>query len=262
MLLNGFIGVGEMKVDWPLPGDGATEAELTEFSFEYAGDRCSETIQRSVPPKVRIAIIDERVLFRDCLARCLKLANGYETATFSSVRDFVDGSASLTTAIVILAMPRPSDREGRCAEIDRMRQLWTQTPTILMSNNESSESILAALDHGVRGILPADVSFDIAIEAIRLVQAGGTFVPTSVLMQTRNAPKGMEPYGGVFTGREVAIVDGLRKGKSNKTIAFDLNISESTVKVHMRNIMNKLHATNRTQVAMLTNSGEARKSSH
>ena len=126
----------------------------------------------------------------------------------------------------------------------------------------SSEDILAALDHGIRGILPANVSFDIAIEAIRLVQAGGTFVPTSVLMQTRNAPKSMQPYGGIFTGREVAIVDGLRKGKSNKTIAFDLNISESTVKVHMRNIMNKLHATNRTQVAMLTNREEARNHSH
>ena len=72
----------------------------------------------------------------------------------------------------------------------------------------------------------------------------------------------MQPYGGIFTGREVAIVDALRKGKSNKTIAFDLSISESTVKVHLRNIMNKLHATNRTQVAMLTNCAEARNIRH
>ena len=251
-----------MKVDWPFPGDGATEAGLTKSSFEYAGNGRSETIQRPVLSKVRIAIIDERVLFRDCLARCLRLANDYEIATFSSIEDFVGASTSFNAAIIILAMPRPSGADGCCADNDRMRRLWTQTPTILMWNDESSENILAALDHGIRGILPANVSFDIAIEAIRLVQAGGTFVPTSFLMQTRNAPKSMPPYGGIFTGREVAIVDGLRKGKSNKTIAFDLNISESTVKVHMRNIMNKLRATNRTQVAMLTNSSEASKSRH
>jgi DNA-binding NarL/FixJ family response regulator len=251
-----------MKLDWPFPGDGATEEELTEFSFEYPGNLSSETIQRPAASKVRIAIIDERVLFRDCLARCLKLANDYEIATFSSVDDFIGASTSFATAIVILAMPRSAGAEEGGVDNDRMRRLWGQTPTILMSNNESTEDILAALDYGVRGILPADVTFDIAIEAIRLVQAGGTFVPRSVLMQTRNAPKCMEPYGGVFTSREVAIVDGLRKGKSNKTIAFDLSISESTVKVHLRNIMNKLRATNRTQVAMLTNRDDASKISH
>ena len=249
-----------MKLDLPFPGDGATEEELNEFSFEYAGNRCSETIQRPISSKVQIAIIDDRILFRDCLARCLKLANDCEVATFSSVQDYV--GASMSSAIIILAMPRTSGADGGYADADRMRRLWTQTPTILMVNDESSENILSALDHGVRGILPADVSFDIAIEAIRLVKAGGTFVPTSVLMQSRNAPKNTEPYGGVFTGREVAIVDRLRKGKSNKTIAFDLSISESTVKVHLRNIMNKLRANNRTQVAMLTNSDEARRINH
>ncbi len=248
-----------MKLDWPFPGNGATEEEPTEFSFEYAGNRYSETIQRPITSKVQIAIIDDRMLFRDCLARCLKSANDCEIATFSSVRDYV--GASMSSAIVIVAMPRSSGADGG-ADADAMRRLWAQTPTILMVNDESSENILSALDHGVRGILPGDVSLEIAIEAIRLVQAGGTFVPASVLMQTRNAPKSTEPYGGVFTGREVAIVDGLRKGKSNKTIAFDLSISESTVKVHLRNIMNKLRATNRTQVAMLTNSNEARRTNH
>jgi DNA-binding NarL/FixJ family response regulator len=249
-----------MKVDWPFPGDGATEEDPTDFSFDYAGGRRFETIERPVASKTLIAIIDERVLFRDCLARCLKLTNDYEVMTFSSVEDFVGAPTSLAAAIVILAMAPAAD--GDSAVNDRMCRLWTQTPTILIWNDESSENILAALDHGIRGILPTNVSFDIAIEAIRLVRAGGTFVPASVVMQTRNSPKSMQPYGGIFTSREVAIVDGLRKGKSNKTIAFDLGISESTVKVHLRNIMNKLRATNRTQVAMLTNRDEASKISH
>jgi DNA-binding NarL/FixJ family response regulator len=244
-----------MKVDWPFPGGGATEAEPAEISFEYSGNRHLETIERLVSSKTRIAIVDERVLFVDCLARCLKIANDYEIMTFSNVEDYWSVSTSFVASIVILAMPRPSGADGKGADNDRMRRLWKQTPTILIWNDESSENILTALDHGIRGILPTNVSFDIAIEAIRLVQAGGTFVPASVVIQTRNSAKIPQPYGGIFTGREVAIVDGLRKGKSNKRIAFDLSISESTVKVHLRNIMNKLRANNRTQVAMLTNGG-------
>ena len=99
-----------MKLDWPFPGNGATEEEPTEFSFEYAGNRYSETIQRPITSKVQIAIIDDRMLFRDCLARCLKSANDCEIATFSSVRDYV--GASMSSAIVIVAMPRSSGADG------------------------------------------------------------------------------------------------------------------------------------------------------
>ena len=53
----------------------------------------------------------------------------------------------------------------------------------------------------------------------------------------------------MFTTREAAVVEALRKGKANKIIAYELNLCESTVKVHIRNIMKKLKATNRTEVA-------------
>ena len=55
----------------------------------------------------------------------------------------------------------------------------------------------------------------------------------------------------MFTRRQVAVIDALRKGKANKIIAYELNMCESTVKVHVRNIMKKLNAKNRTEVAYL-----------
>ena len=54
--------------------------------------------------------------------------------------------------------------------------------------------------------------------------------------------------------RQVLVARALRKGTPNKMIAYDLNMCESTVKVHVRHIMRKLKAKNRTQVAFLTNS--------
>ena len=61
----------------------------------------------------------------------------------------------------------------------------------------------------------------------------------------------MQKSNGLFTTRQAAVIDALRQGKPNKIIAYELKMRESTVKVHVRNIMKKLNATNRTQVAYL-----------
>ena len=57
----------------------------------------------------------------------------------------------------------------------------------------------------------------------------------------------------MFSTRQAAVVEALRRGKSNKQIAYELAMCESTVKVHVRNIMKKLNAKNRTQVAFMAN---------
>jgi len=57
----------------------------------------------------------------------------------------------------------------------------------------------------------------------------------------------------MFTARQAAVVEALRRGKANKVIAYELNMRESTVKVHVRNIMKKLKARSRTEVAFMAN---------
>jgi DNA-binding NarL/FixJ family response regulator len=119
--------------------------------------------------------------------------------------------------------------------------------TIVMSNIEDIELIRQALEQGVRGYIPVSLPHEVAIEAIRLVEAGGVYVPASSLM----APSA--GLHGHFTARQAAVVDALCKGKANKRIAHELNMCESTVKVHLRNIMKKLCAKNRTEVALIVN---------
>jgi DNA-binding NarL/FixJ family response regulator len=58
---------------------------------------------------------------------------------------------------------------------------------------------------------------------------------------------------GFLTARQTSVANALRQGKANKIIAYELNMCESTVKVHIRSIMKKLHATNRTEVAYKLN---------
>ena len=72
---------------------------------------------------------------------------------------------------------------------------------------------------------------------------------------TRGDVPSQPPTPGLVTARELVVIRAIQKGKSNKVIAYDLNMSESTVKVHIRNIMKKLNAKNRTDVAIKSQSG-------
>ena len=89
---------------------------------------------------------------------------------------------------------------------------------------------------------------------MRFVLAGGTYVPPDCLLATD--PLGLPASTTlsrlhILTSRELSVVRAIQQGKSNKVIAYELNMCESTVKVHMRRIMKKLKAKNRTEVAMV-----------
>ena len=126
---------------------------------------------------------------------------------------------------------------------------------MLISDDEDPDQIVKVLEAGARGFIPSNLPLTVAVEAMRLVRAGGTFVPASSLMAVRRSAEGAaaaKPAGnGMFTPRQVDVIEALRQGKANKIIAYELEMRESTVKVHVRNIMKKLKATNRTQVAYI-----------
>jgi DNA-binding CsgD family transcriptional regulator len=89
------------------------------------------------------------------------------------------------------------------------------------------------------------------VQALALVRAGGVFLPANSLLMsqrmTGELPTPSRAGLGMFTTKQAAVIEAIRKGKANKTIAYELNMCESTVKVHVRNIMKKLKARNRTQ---------------
>jgi DNA-binding NarL/FixJ family response regulator len=130
---------------------------------------------------------------------------------------------------------------------------------VLADRNDVAE-INHALTHGARGYIPTSVECGVAVAALRLISAGGTFVPADALRSTAAKPDD-QPEGGRqrrsdgldLTPRELAVIDLLREGKPNKLIARQLDIQENTVKVHVRNILKKLNATNRTHAASLAN---------
>jgi DNA-binding NarL/FixJ family response regulator len=88
---------------------------------------------------------------------------------------------------------------------------------------------------------------------VRLVQAGGTFVPPCALEHDWSRRDGVTKAGELLTERQMKVAEALCQGMANKQIAYALQMSEHTVKIHLRHIMRKLNARNRTEVAILAN---------
>jgi DNA-binding NarL/FixJ family response regulator len=149
--------------------------------------------------------------------------------------------------------------------ISRLRETSPNCRIVLLSNEEDLGNILCALRHGANGYISTSMSLDVAVEVLRLVRDGGTFVPAGSILSAQIPELDVEiqqvaPFqvDTRLTARQAAVLDVLRQGKSNKFIANELNLCESTVKIHVRNIMKKLHAKNRTEVALRAGSGRER----
>lgn len=206
--------------------------------------------------KMTIVVIDRRVLIRDCLVKCLRTTDAiHNVVAFTSAEEWRLAAADHPTPAVIVL-----STEGRKdVEIEQDIALLSNgmtIPIIIVSDAEDVDHILSALDSGARGYIPTSVTLDVAVEAMRLVEAGGTFIPANSFAARRrkadSAESDEQQQKSVFTTRQTAVLTALQKGQANKQIAYALNMQEGTVKVHIRNIMKKLNAKNRTEVAILT----------
>ena len=205
-----------------------------------------------------IVVIDLRALIRDCLANSLRTMNeGWVIWTFAGVDEWHSVQSSFRSAVIVLYA---QDRQANEIERDlaQLAQGEPCFPTLVMSDAEDVELVRLAFSRGARGYIPTSMSLSVAVEAMRLVDAGGTFVPPSILQHANGAAiKESNSNSGHFTERQAAVLQALRQGKANKLIAHELNMREGTVKVHVRNIMRKLNARNCTEVAIWASSRTA-----
>jgi DNA-binding NarL/FixJ family response regulator len=154
---------------------------------------------------------------------------------------------------------------GASDDIIRVVDAFRGIPVVLLSAVHDQDAALDAIRQGARGYLSGLMTVNQMIEALRLVCAGGVYVgpmpacvPGSAHAAAAGAPEtGAHPPAarrpafdpGILTPRETEVFRHLREGKPNKIIAYELGMSENTVKVHVGRIFKKLGATNRTVIA-------------
>lgn len=207
-----------------------------------------------------LLILDGRALDRECLASALVDHQlGMAVVAASSIEDWGVKKASAPPLVAILFNlgGRKVTDPNTSGEIARIASEFKAVPVVVLADNEDLAQILAALECGAKGYIPTSVGIDVCVEAINLAVAGGIFVPASSVLSVRHlidsGHRDTQPLSSMFTLRQAEVAQALRRGKANKIIAYELNLRESTVKVHIRNIMKKLKATNRTEVAYKVN---------
>jgi DNA-binding NarL/FixJ family response regulator len=199
-----------------------------------------------------IAVIESRTFLRECIRRSARLALPLPIITYSTVFELEQQHSPASPEIVIVSLTEAGS-EAVVNTLTKLSELFPGIPVIVLADKTDLELALTAIRHGARGYIPFTLRFDIAVEAVRLVLAGGTYVPLDCVLATGGsgiAAGKPSPSAEAVTSRELAVVRAIQQGKSNKVIAYHLNMCESTVKVHIRNIMKKLKATNRTEVAI------------
>ena len=203
-----------------------------------------------------ILLVDERALDRECLAKAmLAYLLDHEFIAVGSIDEWnaVRDLHPPVGGILLNLGARRAGDASVVSEIQRLHDEFEGVPVVVLSDADDPPHVLQILGLGARGFIPSSVGVHVCVEALRLAVAGGTFVPASTLQALGEVKGEVSPFAGLFTPRQEAVVEALRKGKANKTIAYELDMCESTVKVHIRNIMKKLNATNRTQVAYKLN---------
>ncbi|WP_166648504.1 helix-turn-helix transcriptional regulator [Phyllobacterium brassicacearum] len=202
-------------------------------------------------PQRTLAIIDGRAVARQHLSWGL-LSNGLglRMATYGAIEEIEEHEAAEFSVILVCVDDSRSKDNSVALEIEALIRRFPSIPVIVQAELCGSQQILHVLEQGACGYLPGNAGMSVCIEAISMALAGGVFVAAENLhdiqriLGTRRSQSKCE---GMFTPRERDVIEVLRQGKANKTIAYALNLAPNTVKVHVGNILKKLRATNRAE---------------
>ena len=213
-----------------------------------------------------IFYIDRQRLGRDCITEQLAShLSKWTIKPLASIRELPRDEDWSRLSLVILHTHGASLSTAEVAdEMKAIAETAPGAPLIVLSGLDDAAEVHVGIQRGARGYLPADLPFPQVVAAIRFVCDGGTYIPACVLAAasavqraplTRPTDENGNPIH--FSPRQLQVLERLKQGKQNKIIAYELGMCESTVKVHIRVIMRKLNARNRTQVVLLTNNAHS-----
>ena len=214
-----------------------------------------------------VALVDRRELTRHCLKCWLEEAwPGHRVLAASAVREIgIQLRQAGTLRFAVMGVPAgAASAPETLAGVAQLCRLLTGSPVVVVAESEDVADVAAVIRAGARGCVPTSLDRSAAVEAIRFVLAGGTFVPAGVIAAEGPGTSSGAAEGAVIDSgmsgaarrarlspRELEVAACLRRGRPNKAIARELAISESTVKVLVCRILAKLGAANRTHAAVI-----------
>ncbi len=200
----------------------------------------------------RILIADDHPLVRGALRQAVASAVAgaeiIECGTLAEVSKALEGKAEVDLVMLDLAMPGVRGFSGLMV----LRAQHPGAPVVIVSGNEERSVIRLCIDFGASGFIPKSTDVVTMQGAIRSVLAGEVWVPADVDL---NGPVDHDTVDSVrrlasLTPQQVRVLMMLSEGLLNKQIAYELSVSEATVKAHVSAILQKLGVESRTQAVI------------
>ena len=200
-------------------------------------------------------ICDDHAMMLHALSSVIALS--WPSAVISKADDFPSAWSAAKSApdliLTDLSMPGSDPVDG----VTRLMDVAPSCPVIVVTANEDDELLLTLFDLGIAGFIPKSASVEVIEAAIRLVLAGGSYVPPKVVaLAASRLPIGSasarvtaEHGFAKLSDRQVEILKLVAHGAQNKEIARDLDLSPATVKAHVAAIIAALETSNRTEAA-------------
>ena len=208
-----------------------------------------------------LLFIDRQRMGRDCISEQLaSLLSEWRVEPISEAGELDRHVDWAPSSALILNVHGTSMSDPEVAgEMAMLAKLGPGVPVLIMSDLCDASEVSLAFGLGARGYLPTSLAISEVTAIVRLVAQGGTYVPASILASLfenhRSAPTQTPDeteWPCSFSPRQLQVLERLNEGKQNKVIAYELGMAESTVKVHIRHMMKKLSARNRTQLVLMT----------
>ncbi len=192
-----------------------------------------------------ILVVEDHPLMAEAVALALARLEHKPKVTragdLESAFEHVASGPQPDLVLLDLGLPGCSGLEA----LERFRERFPGLGVVVLSGDESGKTILAALDRGAMGYIPKRSSENVLLNAIKLVGAGGIYVPTEALRDA--PPPAPAPAAVDLSPRQKEVLGLLLKGLPNKLIARKLDISENTTKVHVSAVLHALGVGTRTQ---------------
>jgi len=209
---------------------------------------------------MKILLVDDHALIRDALRGVLKEltddATVLEASDCRQAMRLVEAHSDLHLILLDLNLP---DGDGFAMLAD-LRKRYATISLVVLSASRDRENVVKALDLGALGFIPKSAPRDVMVNALRLVFAGGIYIPPEALGRTESKapqrvaarPAALGDLG--FTERQMEVLALMMQGKSNKAISRTLDVAEPTVKHHVTAILKALKVANRTEAVIAVGS--------
>ncbi len=202
--------------------------------------------------RLTFVVADDHPLFRGAIKETLRSIDEHvhilEAGDFEAAKKLVMDTPDIDLVLLDLTMPGTSGLSG----LVTLRAMQAAVPVVIVSASDDVATIRRALELGASGYIKKSSSIDEIRSAINTVLAGGIVTPANIELGSENDPEIHDLIQRIqtLTPQQARVLGMLAEGLLNKQIAYELSVSEATIKAHVSAVLQKLNVDSRTQAVI------------